>query len=213
SLLSALISGVVITAGSSIIIFESIRRFGEAQVPAGKPMIILALVGLIVNGLAAFRLSRGETQNEKVLTWHLIEDVAGWTVVLIGAIAITLTGWTWVDPLMAVLLSAFIAFNVLRHLKQTAYLFLQGRPPGFDEAKFVSDSLAIAGVEHIDHIAVWSLDGETSVLSARLHLHSVRDPVEIENVKSQVRSLAEKQKARATLETCMAGEVPHHDET
>ncbi len=212
SLLSALISGVVITTGSIIIIVESIRRFGDAQAPAAKPMMILAAIGLAVNGLAAFRLSRGKTQNEKVLTWHLIEDVAGWSVVLVGAFVIHLTGWTWVDPVLALGLAAFIAFNVLRHLKETAYLFLQGRPAGFDEKRFIAESLAIHGVEHIDHIAVWSLDGDSSVLSARLHLHSVRDPVEIENVKAKVRELAESQSARATLETCMAEGVPHHDD-
>jgi cobalt-zinc-cadmium efflux system protein len=211
SLLSALISGVVITTGSVVIMFSAIARFQQAQPPSGRPMMILAIIGLAVNGLAALRLSRGKTQNEKVLTWHLIEDVASWSAVFIGSIVISLTQWTWVDPVMAILLSAFIAFNVLRHLKETAYLFLQGRPAGFDERKFIRDSLAVEGVEHIDHIAVWSLDGETSILSARLHLHAVRDPNEIEAVKASVRSLATAMKAQATLETCMAENIPHHD--
>ena len=212
SLLSALISGVVISAGSAIIVVESIRRFHEAHAPAGLPMIGLALVGLSVNGIAAFRLSKGHTQNEKVLTWHLIEDVIGWGLVLLGAIAITLTGLAWIDPMLAIGLSIFVFYNVIRHLKDTAYLFLQGRPENFNEALFIKEALAVAGVEKVDALAVWSLDGESSILSARLHLHSVRDPFEIERVKKEVRVIASRQSATATLETCMAEHSSHDDD-
>ena len=204
SLLSALISGAVITMGSGIIISESIRRFSEPRLPDGVPMAALAVLGLVINGIAALKLSRGKTQNEKVLTWHMLEDVFGWGVVLIGAIAIELTGITWIDPLLAIFMALFVLFNVLRHLKDTAYLFLQGRPENFDEKLFLTETLAIKGVERVDHLAVWSLDGETSVLSARLHLHSVRDPLAIESVKITVREAAARQGAQATLETCLA---------
>ena len=211
SLLSALISGVVISVGSTIIIIESIRRFSEAHAPAGLPMIGLALVGLLVNGIAALRLSKGNTQNEKVLTWHLIEDVIGWGLVLVGAIAIALTGIPWIDPVLAIGLSIFVFYNVIRHLKATAYLFLQGRPDNFDEQRFITEALEVSGVEKVDTLAVWSLDGDLNVLSARLHLHSVRDPNEIERVKNEVRAIAARQKATATLETCMAEHAPHDE--
>jgi cobalt-zinc-cadmium efflux system protein len=217
SLLSALISGVIITAGSVVIVSECLRRFTQAivtegysaQAPASGPMIGLAILGLAVNGLAAWRLSKGATQNEKVLTWHLIEDMAGWGIVLIGAIVIALTGWWWIDPLLAFGLALFVAFNVLRHLKDTAYLFLQGRPTNFDESSFLKEALAVEGVEKIDHLAVWSLDGETSVLSARVHLHSVREPHLIEVVKTKIKQAARKQNAQATIETCLSEDSPH----
>lgn len=203
SLLSALISGVVITAGSGAIIVESLRRFHQPSVPAGWPMAMLALLGLTINGVAAFRLSRGQTQNERILTWHLLEDVLGWAAVLVGALLIIATGATWIDPLLAIGLALFVSFNVFRHLKDTAFLFLQGRPRNFNEETFLGEALAVDGVEKVDHLAVWSLDGETSVLSARLHLHNVRDPLEIERVKREVRAAAGKQGALATLETCL----------
>lgn len=212
SLLSALISGGVITAGSAVIIYEAVQRFNDASAPAGIPMIGLSLLGVSINGFAAWRLSHGKTQNEKILTWHLLEDVMGWGVVLIGAIVITLTGVTWLDPLMAIGLALFVSLNVLKHLRDTAILFLQGKPRNFDENRFIEEALRVPGVERVDHLAVWSLDGETSVLSARLHLHSVRDPILIEEVKRKVRQAAAAQKAQATLETCMAGDVPHDDD-
>ncbi|MEK7358006.1 MAG: cation diffusion facilitator family transporter [Bdellovibrionota bacterium] len=212
SLLSALVSGIVITVGSTVIVIQAIQRFADPHVPAGLPMMGLAILGIAVNGLAAFRLSRGSTSNEKMLTWHLVEDMAGWGVVLIGGGVIYLTGWPWVDPVLALGLAIFVAFNVLRRLRETAYLFLQGRPQNFDEARFIEEAMAVSGVEHVDHLAVWSLDGETSILSARLHLHSVRDPLAIETIKEGVRSLALKQRARATLETCLHEKAPHPSE-
>jgi cobalt-zinc-cadmium efflux system protein len=209
SLLSALISGIVITAGSAVIINEAIRRFSEPHVPSGLPMMIFAVFGIAVNGAAAWRVSHGSTQNEKMLTWHLIEDIAGWGLVLVGGGVIYFTGWTWVDPVLALALAVFVSFNVIKHLKETAYLFLQGRPGNFDEDKFLSEASKAPGVELIDHLAVWSLDGETSVLSARLHLHSCSDPLEIERAKAWVKAAASRQNARATIETCLHESASH----
>lgn len=211
SLLSALISGGVITAGSLLIIVESIKRFHQPVSPAGLPMMGLALVGVIVNAFAAWRLSQGQTQNEKVLTWHLIEDVLGWVVILAGGLIIWITGVKWLDPLLAIGLALFVGYNVFRYLKETIYLFLQGRPRNFDVDLFLDEALKVSGVEHIDHLAVWSLDGEYSVLSARLHLHSVRDPEAIEMIKNKIRELATQQKAQATLETCLAADSSHDE--
>jgi cobalt-zinc-cadmium efflux system protein len=212
SLLSAMISGLVIITGSVIIIYEAIEHFNPTEAPSGTSVIALALLGLAVNGFAAWRLSKGATQNERVLTWHQIEDMMGWAIVLIGGVVISLTHIAWVDSVLAIGLAVFVLFNVLKHLKNTGYLFLQGRPPGFSEGDFISDALAVSGVEHVDHLSVWSLDGETSILSARLHLHSVREPLEIERVKDDVRKAAARQGAKATLETCLAAQIPHSDE-
>lgn len=212
SLLSALISGIVITAGSAVILTEAVRRFSEPRVPSGLPMMCFAVFGIAVNGWAAWRISHGSTQNEKMLTWHLIEDLAGWGVVLLGGALIYFTGWAWVDPVMAVGLSIFVSFNVIKHLKETAFLFMQGRPGNFDEARFLKEAEKAPGVEMIDQLAVWSLDGETSVLSARLHLHACSDPIQIESAKDWVRKAAEKQKAKATLETCLHAGASHDND-
>ncbi len=208
SLLSALISGLVISAGSAVIIYESIERFRQPHdVPSGVAVSGLAVVGLIINGLAAWRLSHGGTQNERMLTWHSVGDMLGWGSVLIGGIAMAVFEVAWLDPLLAIGLASVVVFNVIRYLKQTAYLFLQGRPASFDEEMFVKETLAVVGIEKIDHLAVWSLDGRNNILTARLHLHSLRDPLAIEKAKSDVRQIANRHGALATLETCLAHET------
>src|SRR5690606_13780287 len=95
-------SGVTIFTGSAFILVETIPRFWNPVTPHGQGMLLLALLGIAVNGLAALRLSKGKTMNEQVLKWHLLEDAIGWAAVLVGAIVILLTGWAWVDPLLAV---------------------------------------------------------------------------------------------------------------
>lgn len=212
SLLSALASGLLVILGSIFIIYESLEHLNPEKPPSGPWVVLFAFIGLAMNGLSAWRLSRGQTQNERILTWHQIEDMMGWAVVLIGGVVISLTKIVWIDTVLAIGLAAIVMLNVLRHLKNTAYLFLQGRPPGFNEALFLKEALSVSGVEHIDHLSVWSLDGKTSILSARLHLHSVREPLEIERVKKDVRQAAARQGAKATLETCLAAQVPHHED-
>lgn len=209
SLLSAVVSGLVTIVGSVVILYEAIEHLNPEHAPSGLAVMGLSLLGLLINGLAAWRLSRGATQNERILTWHQVEDMMGWAIVLIGGVVMSLTQIAWVDSALAIVLAGVVMFNVLKHLKTTGYLFLQGRPPGFSESAFVKETLAVTGVEHIDHLAVWSLDGESSILSARLHLHTVRDPLEIESVKAKVRAAAARQGAQATLETCLAAQVPH----
>lgn len=207
SLLSALVSGVVITTGSVVIVYESIERFFTPhEAPSGLLVSVLAVLGLAINGFAAWRLSRGGTQNEKMLTWHSIGDMMGWAIVLIGGVAMEFLGWPWLDPLLAIALALFVLYNVFRYLKQTAYLFLQGRPASFEEEIFVKEVLAVPGIERIDHLAVWSLDGNSNILSARLHLHSLRDPLEIEKAKIEVRRIALQHGAISTLETCLASQ-------
>ncbi|NJL25403.1 MAG: cation transporter [Calothrix sp. SM1_5_4] len=98
SLLSAFVSGTVISVGAVYIVIESVTSFNETREPHGLGMMVLAIFGIAVNGVAAWRLGRGHTQNERVLKWHLIEDVLGWVAVLIGSILIWLFDWTWLDP-------------------------------------------------------------------------------------------------------------------
>jgi len=211
SLLSALISGLVISAGSIVIIIESIERFRSPQPPpSGAYVAGLAILGLAMNGVAAWRLSRGSTQNERVLTWHSLGDMLSWAIVLIGGIGIAFWQLEWLDPLLAVGLGVFVLVNIIRYLIQTAYLFLQGRPANFEEEAFVGEVLEISGIEHVDRLAVWSLDGKANILSARLHLHTTSDPMEIEKAKSAARRIASRHGAVATLETCLTAQS--HDD-
>lgn len=188
SLVSALFTGVVLIFGAVIIIKESVLRLMQGGSEPNAPgMIGLALLGLSVNGIAAWRLLKGQTHNEKMLSWHLIEDVLGWAAVLIGAILLHFWKWYWLDPMLALLISGFVAWNALRQLTQILLALAQKTPPEFDREVFKRELLRISGVVDIHDFHVWTLDGEKHVAS----MHIVVDRLEAgAEIKGQIRHLA-----------------------
>ena len=125
SLFGALINGLVLIAGSLWVLSEAIPRLAEPLMPVTEGMIALGILGVTVNGFAAYRLSKGTTLNERILNWHLLEDVLGWVAVLVVAIVLQFFDWPILDPLLSVAFTLFILFNVLRNLWATGKLFFQ----------------------------------------------------------------------------------------
>ncbi|MCO5144280.1 MAG: cation diffusion facilitator family transporter [Oligoflexia bacterium] len=189
SLLSSLISGLVLFGGSILIISQAIPQIWNTEhKPHGLGMMGFALFGVAVNGFAALRLSKGHTRNEKMLTWHLIEDFLGWVAVLIGSIVIYFTGWAWVDALLAVAIALFIGFNVIKNLWETIQLFLQKVPEGFDIEKFEKELKAIKNISNVHDVHVWTMDGVKNILSLHIEIpYEIDDLKEMEKIKTQVR--------------------------
>ncbi len=172
SLFGALLNAIILTIGCIWILGEALERFAQPIMPNATGMLYLALLGVIVNAAAAFRLRAGKTLNEKVLNWHLLEDMLGWVVVLIASIVLMFHELPWLDPALSVGFSLFILFNVSKLLWQTLKLFAQSVPDP-DLAKHLRDTLmSIPAVGGIHHYHLWSLDGERHVASAHLEVAS-----------------------------------------
>ena len=167
SLLGALINALVLVAGSVWILTQTIPRLLEPQMPYTEGMMGLAVLGVIMNGYAAYKLHGGQTLNEKVLNWHLIEDVMGWVAVLIVAITMHYVDWPILDPLLSLLFTLFILFNVFRNLKSTVKLFFQAAPEKSITREVSERLLDISAISDIHHLHIWSLDGEHHI--ATLH--------------------------------------------
>ncbi|MEA3303166.1 MAG: cation diffusion facilitator family transporter [Pseudomonadota bacterium] len=170
SLLGALINGAILIIGSLWILTEALPRLMNPQMPNAVGMIWLAILGVSVNGFAAYKLSGGKTLNEKVLNWHLLEDVLGWVAVLIISIALLFVEWPILDPILSIAFTLFILINVLKRLSQTIRLFLQAAPDNRIAEETRGKLQALEHVAGIHHLHVWSLDGERHVLSAHLLL-------------------------------------------
>ncbi len=190
SALSALITGAVLLAGSIYVVVEAIRRFSEPQEPHGVAMFGLAVFGVLVNSLAAWKLSKGFTQNERMLTWHLLEDVLGWVAVLVGSILIIAFDWVWIDPVLAIGIALFILWNVFRNLTQTVLLFLQRVPAGLDLDKLRQALSRLDGVLDVHDLHAWSLDGEHHVLSCHV---VVGEEADSDLIKAAARDLIKKE--------------------
>ncbi len=168
SLFGAFLNSVVLIAGSLWVLHEAIPRFADPVMPTAEGMLALAILGVTVNGFAAYRLSKGNTLNEKVLNWHLLEDVLGWLAVLLVSIALMFVDWPILDPLLSVGFTLFILFNVVRNLWATGKLFLQAVPDRMLHDEIRKTLLDVDGVSDVHHQHLWSLDGEHHVLTAHI---------------------------------------------
>lgn len=168
TLLGALLNGVVLVVGSVWVLREAISRLQEPQMPIAEGMLAMALFGIAVNGFAAWKLREGRTLNERVLNWHLLEDVLGWVAVLIVSVLLMFVDWPILDPLLSIAFSLFILMNVARMLWQTAHLFLQASPDRKLRATIEERLRQLDHVSDLHHLHVWSLDGEHHVLSVHV---------------------------------------------
>jgi cobalt-zinc-cadmium efflux system protein len=168
SLFSALFSALVLVAGSLIIFFQAIPRLFNPQLVDAFGMLGLAIIGIILNGLGVVLLKKGQSLNEKVLSWHLLEDVLGWLIILIGSIAIYFWDIYIIDPIMTMGLTGFILYNVLKNLKETTNILLQGVPRHISLVKIEKNLLDIKGVLGVHDLHVWSLEGETDVFTGHV---------------------------------------------
>lgn len=168
SLLGALINGIVLIVGSAWILYEAVPRLSNPEMPETEGMIVLAILGVLVNGFAAYKLHGGKSLNEKVLNWHLLEDVLGWVAVLIVAIVMQFKDWPVLDPVLSIGFTLFILFNVIRNLVSTVKLFFQASPDN-DLLQNVTDKLLeLDAVNDLHHLHIWSLDGEHHVATVHI---------------------------------------------
>ena len=191
SLLGALINALVLIAGSLWVLSEAIPRLQDPPMPDALGMTWLAILGVVVNGAAAWRLSGGRTLNEKVLNWHLLEDVLGWLAVLIVSLVLQVVEWPILDPLLSIVFTLFILVNVLRNLRTTLRLFLQGVPEAGLGEEIRAKLLALPHVTDVHHLHLWSLDGEHHVLTAHLVLDIPLSAEAQREVKDAIREACE----------------------
>ena len=189
SLLGALINSIVLIGGSIYVISEAIGRLFDPQPSDAQGMIVFAIIGVLVNGYAAWKLSSGNSLNEKTVSWHLMEDVLGWVAVLIVAIVLNFTDNQYLDPALSILITLYILYNVVLRLKETLYIFLQGVPKEIKAAKIKNEILKIENVNSLHHTHIWSLEGEHHVFSSHIKLKNIKDFEELLAIKKQVKAV------------------------
>ena len=186
SLLGALINGIVLVAGSIWVLSEAVPRLANPTMPHAAGMLFLAILGVAVNGYAAYKLSHGKTLNERVLNWHLLEDVLGWVAVLIVAIVLLFVDWPIIDPLLSIAFTLFILINVVRNVVATVSLLMQAAPDKYLHDQVVEDLLSMEPVSNGRHVHLWSLDVEHHVLTAHLELGCSLGAREYVELKSSI---------------------------
>ena len=205
-----MITTVILLVGSVLVIVNAIERFFNPTDIHYDGMLIFAVVGVFVNLCAALFTRHGNSLNQKAVNLHMLEDVWGWVVVLIGAIVMRFTDFSIIDPLMSIGVAVFIFIGAIKNLGEMLDLFLEKAPHGVDVEEIIAHLSAIDGIEDVHHVHVWSMDGQNHY--ATLHL-VVADRHEAHALKEAVRQeLREHGIGHVTIESEAEGEHCHATE-
>jgi cobalt-zinc-cadmium efflux system protein len=192
SLLGALINSVVLVIGSAYVIQEAVKRILHPESSNATGMLLFAIFGVLVNGYSAWKVSKGKTLNERVISWHLLEDVLGWAAILIVSIVLHFKDIPILDPALSLVITSYILWNVVKRVKETFVIFLQGVPTDVNRDLIEKEILMIEHVQSIHHTHIWSLDGEKHVFTTHLKLDSIKDLQEFLSVKNEVKEIMKK---------------------
>lgn len=196
SVLGSIITVVILLVGSILVIVNSVNRIINPQEININGMIVFAVVGVVVNFFAAFFTRHGDSLNQKAVNLHMIEDVLGWIVVLIGAIVIKFTNFKLVDPILSICVAVYIFVHAFQHLKEAMNLFLVKIPKGIDVDEIKHHLKGIEGVLDVHHIHIWSMDGNSNYAT----MHVVVDDNSRDIKKAVKEELHEHNITHATIE-------------
>ena len=207
SILGSVITTLILLFGSVMIIYNAIVRIINPIEINYNGMIVFAIVGVLVNLVAALLTREGDSLNQKAVNLHMLEDVLGWVAVLIGAIVMRFTDFYILDPLMSIGVAIFIFVNAIKNLKEVLELFLEKVPHNIDVNELKEHIGKIDGVLNIHHIHIWSMDGHNNY--ATMHIVAKGDS---HNIKKQIREeLKEHGIGHVTLEIEATNEHCHEE--
>jgi len=189
STLSALLNSLVLLTGSSFVLYESIKRILYVEESNAQGMFVLALFGVLVNGVAVLRLKKGTSLNERVISLHLLEDVLGWVAVLIASLVMIFVDVPILDPILSIGISCYVLYNVYNNLKSVFRVILQGKPSEVDEEMIRERLLKMPNVQSLHDFHIWTMDSEFMVLTVHLVVNQSIEKNELQALRAAAHQL------------------------
>ncbi len=189
SVLGALITGLILMGGSGVILAKAIPRLFNPEDTNVEGMLLLSILGISVNGFAAFRMSKGTSLNEKMILWHLLEDVMGWVAIFVGSIVMMFYKLPILDPIMAIGIAVWVLWNVFKNIKTTLNVFLQAIPAGVTISSVTETIKKVALVKSVHHLHLWSMDGDHHILTTHLVVEDSTTKDQVHQMKIYLKKL------------------------
>lgn len=183
SVLGGLITSSILAIGSVIVAYNAVIRIINPTRINHNGMIILAVFGIVLNVAAAFATSGGFSMNLKAVNLHMIEDVLGWCVVLLGGIIIKFTNLTLIDPLMSIGVAVFIFLSAIKNIKRILEILMDKVPENIEIGHIYKHLEGLNGVKGVHHLHIRSLDSINNIAT----VHIVTDE-DCNSVKSAVKN-------------------------
>lgn len=190
TLVSAIITSVVLVFGSAVVIFGSVERLKNPREIHGLGMLIIAVLGVIINGAAVLRTHKGTGANEKAISLHMLEDVLGWVAVLVGSVFIYTLKWYFVDGLLSLVIAVFLLIESVKNLKEVFGILLEKTPEDFSVEEYKNRLSEVDGAEEIHHLHIWSLDGEKMLATLHIKIPETADLETYKHVKKHIEQVS-----------------------
>ena len=170
SILAALANAVLLLAASGAIAWEAVRRFADPPPVPGTTVMIVAAVGILVNGGTALLFAWGNESdiNRRGAYLHMLADAAVSAAVVAAGLAIWLTGALWLDPLASLLVVGVILWSTWGLLKEALAMAMAGVPRGIDPARVEQTLAALPGVGAVHDLHIWPMSTTDVALTAHL---------------------------------------------
>ncbi|MBO9712190.1 cation diffusion facilitator family transporter [Sphingomonas sp.] len=177
-ILAAAFNAVLLFAIAVYVLVEAIRRFADPEPVQSWGMLAVASIGLVVN-LASMRLltaGKDASFNVKGAYLEVWADMVGSVGVILGALAIRFTGWTWVDPVVAVGIGLWVLPRTWILLRDTTNVLLEGVPARLTLTEVRSAIAAVEGVDGLHDLHVWSMANDDVSCTMHVTLAEDADP-------------------------------------
>lgn len=173
--LAAFVNALTLVGLSAWIFWESVARLRNPEPVREGIMLVVAVLGLVVNGgimLALKRASRRDI-NVRSAFVHMLGDAIGSAAIIAGAAAIHWTGWQRVDPALSILIGALIVFTAWDIIRESLNILLEGLPRGIALRDVGAAMRRVPGVLDVHDLHIWSLGSSTHALSCHVLIDDV----------------------------------------
>ncbi len=172
SILAALGNAILLLLAVGAIAWEALRRLAEPEPIAALPVMIVAAIGILINGFTAwlFRSGGKADINVRGAYLHMAADALVSLGVVLAGLLILFTGWHWIDPLASLLIAAIIVWGTWSLLRESAGMALQGVPDGIDPGAVRSFLVAQPGVTGVHDLHIWPMSTTEIALTCHLRM-------------------------------------------
>jgi cobalt-zinc-cadmium efflux system protein len=168
--LAALTNGATLLLIAFEIMRQAWDRFQNPEAVQAGPMLVIAIIGLIVNLIVAFTLSKHDHDdlNTRAAFLHVLGDALASVGVIAVGVILLFVNWTWLDPLVSVLIGALILFSSGRVLKESVHILAEGMPEGMTATTIAEIMLKVPGVSQVHDLHVWTVAPGYIAMSAHV---------------------------------------------
>ncbi len=178
--LAAFLNGLMLAGLVVWILVEALGRLRAPQTMLPVPALVVASIGLVVN-LIAYRWLHGADDNANVraAALHVLGDLLGSAAAIVAATVVYFTGWTRVDPILALIIVIILGRGAWRVLGDSTHILLEGVPKSLDLSTMRNSLAAVSGVIEVHHIHAWSLTAEHPVVTLHVRVEKEADVVRV----------------------------------